>query len=415
MPETYRERRERENWQDTRIDHPFSSLDGNYLEGQLPVDLIHTSSVRRLKGIRQLGFLADREPGTTINLHNRFSHTITVASIMQKILSGNGFSQENIELGVASAILHDIAMPAFGDATKLLDPQALDEETRWQEAANRKVLQILKANHISLDRVDAVIQNKGLLGRVLDIADRIVYTTKDLHVVELESHGRYFDSLPPLKPDAELTKEGRVGLYFYNHFISKMGDLYRSVSVNHDTQQVFLTDEEGLGWFLAMRAMLHAHIYLHPHNLGRDLIVQKMLQPFYQPQTDVFPNPDPSKLTPQKLRKMTDADLRDHIFKYRSPQQFAMYVDVTFPSWAPSYEKFANLVDVEKRRQELEQEDDVSVIGIRTIKGFNAGLNYLVDTQSGLASFAQVNPWLAERIQKLEEGTRATYLFYTKK
>ncbi len=420
MSVSYQERRARRLSQDTLVEHPFSSLDGSHLENPFYVDLMNTAPIQRLKKISQLSFLYDKSPGDRYKspfFHNRFTHTVAVAALMEQVLKDNGFSEADMAIGVAAAFLHDAAMPAYGDTIKLLDPQALDEETHWQDVVNAKVRSLLKAHDVPLERIDEIVKNKGVMGKLLDITDRIAYVSKDFHATSLESFGQRFNTLPrpSLKSMNEATGEEKEWLLFYYQFVERMGELYKHVKVDKQSGQVFFTDSTKLGVFLYFRALLHKHMYLHPHNVGKDAVVVSILSSFYTRETDVFPSTDPSLLTPQKLRKMTDFDLRDLILDHGSQSQKRMYAMSAIDSWTPECERFDNIEEATLREQELLRDESLRVVGKRAIRGFKTGVDYLVKTPDGIIPYRDVHKNISRIIQEEEEATHGTYLFYVKK
>ncbi|MBI2195920.1 MAG: hypothetical protein HYU48_02650, partial [Candidatus Levybacteria bacterium] len=162
------------------LDFPLSELDGVNIENPLAKSLLRTATVKRLKGVSQLGLVITQKRHGRAHFHTRYQHIGTVTEIGERILRQNGFDEQEINLGVAAFILHDVGITAFGDSTKPLDPKNLEEEAHWREASNRRITTLLRRNNISPQQVDAIIHNGGVLGKVLDIADRIAYVSRDL-------------------------------------------------------------------------------------------------------------------------------------------------------------------------------------------------------------------------------------------
>ena len=94
--------------------------------------------VSRLREIKTLSFLAYVGPEPEENYfigfsHTREDHVLVVAMVASEIARLNNIPPRDIETLEVAGVLHDIAMPALGDATKYIDPDNLDEERFWQE------------------------------------------------------------------------------------------------------------------------------------------------------------------------------------------------------------------------------------------------------------------------------------------
>ncbi len=96
----------------SEISHP--------LYGQLsfpPVvhELLETAPVRRLKGVKQLGFKYRHFPGA---IHTRYTHSIGTAHWARKIGEQLGWSEKKIEKAQIVAVLHDIGHGPYSHATE---------------------------------------------------------------------------------------------------------------------------------------------------------------------------------------------------------------------------------------------------------------------------------------------------------
>lgn len=100
------------NGQYSEISHP--------LYGQLnfpPVvhELLETAPVRRLKGVKQLGFKYRHFPGA---VHTRYTHSIGTAHWARKIGEQLGWSEKKIETAQIVAVLHDVGHGPYSHATE---------------------------------------------------------------------------------------------------------------------------------------------------------------------------------------------------------------------------------------------------------------------------------------------------------
>src|SRR3989344_5934663 len=139
----------------------------------------------RLHEIRALSFLSyvgpDPEQQYFIGYsHDRLDHSLVVAMTAGDIGRLNNLPQKDIDTLEASGLLHDIATSALGDATKSIDPDNLDEERFWQELLSENGERFIKEEGLKKESINDIIKNRGTLGQILDIADLIPYTMKDL-------------------------------------------------------------------------------------------------------------------------------------------------------------------------------------------------------------------------------------------
>src|SRR3989338_3534451 len=142
----------------------------------------------RLSEVRALSFLSYVGPQPDKQYligysHNRSDHSLVVGLTAGEIGRHNNLLQQQIDTLEIAGILHDIATPALGDVTKSIDPTNLGEEKFWHEVLDRKGKEFLRWKGLRCKRLDKIIGDQGILGQVLDIADRITYTMNDLHEV----------------------------------------------------------------------------------------------------------------------------------------------------------------------------------------------------------------------------------------
>src|SRR5258708_2863313 len=342
----------------------------------------------RINHVRALGLLTHVGPDPenqyfTSFEHTRFFHTLLVARTGEKILRNNNASESDIKtfiasailhdaatpaLGVtpshqnssssrfagstafvaspkagASAILHDAATPALGDATKAVDPANLDEEEFWWEGVTPKGWSYLESIGATKEKIDDVIKNKGILGRTLDIADRIAYVMRDLYTFQ---------------------SEPAVSAILSNY--PQIGTIYKDLVVDFEGEEVYFKDPETLGTFLLLRGFLNKNLYLHPVNMGRDLKFANLLNPYYSTTAKE------GKLNPTMLRQMTDQELMEWLEKAQGIEAMSpghSYFD--FIRWFPHFKKFSTLKGAETQKSKLETDSNFQLISIKEYKEFN--------------------------------------------
>ncbi|HKC14799.1 MAG TPA: hypothetical protein VKC89_02465 [Patescibacteria group bacterium] len=344
----------------------------------------------RINHVRALGLLTHVGPDPenqyfTSFEHTRFFHTLLVARTGEKILRNNNASESDIKTFIASAILHDAATPALGDATKAVDPANLDEEEFWWEGVTPKGWSYLESIGATKEKIDDVIKNKGILGRTLDIADRIAYVMRDLYTFQ---------------------SEPAVSAILSNY--PQIGNIYKDLVVDFEGEEVYFKDPETLGTFLLLRGFLNKNLYLHPVNMGRDLKFANLLNPYYSTTAKE------GKLNPTMLRQMTDQELMEWLEKAQGIEAMSpghSYFD--FIRWFPHFKKFSTLKGAETQKSKLEKDSKFQVIGIKESKGFNPGVSYKVKDEYGrIVEYKKAEPESARMLETLAQSTKGFFVFF---
>lgn len=408
------------NWEEERWDEeffiflPYSDLrTWIYTE-----DFLYKASqafpTSRLAGIKQLSLLSWTGPDpekvifTDFN-HTRFEHTLVVAKLTEEILKQNGTANEDKEKAVVASILHDIATPAGGDPVKSVDPENLDEEEYWFDVLSDKGWKFLEERRIGRGEIHQIIKNKGYLGEVLDIADRIQYVFKDLSQVIGDPSGRLDGGFWGVS-----TYEAEDSIYRELSEIirrnPKLGDIYKNVKISTN-KELYFEDSEKLGEFLKIRALLHKYLYSNPVCQEKDIRLANFVSQFYSSSEE-----NEAKLTPSKLRRMSDGELFDWIAKASKTEGIdsSFIFRLFFGARADSrYEKFESLEDAKLRAKEIKDNPDLQFLGLRYWKGFNPGTDYKVLNEKGeIVQFKDVCPQTAAGIQEAANSTKGAYLFY---
>lgn len=362
--------------------------------------------LRRLEGIRSLSFLSYIGGDTTSAqveeyTHDRLHHSLVVPLVGAQILKRNGFSQEDINIETIAGLTHDNGMPAYGDATKKVDPDALDEEKNYWESLGEKGQVFIESLGMSQKLLEPIVRNEGILGQVLDIADRITYTMQDLHMTGSEAKTNIF--LPTLEPRLLPIR------YLLSHDIN-IGDIYKEVGVDRKKNEVFFNDPKRLHIFLLLRAHLHQMLYLNPINQGRDLFVKHLIEPLYS-------RDGLSQLNPKVLRNMTDKDLlrllQKQYGKYTSMPDF-LYHDLK--EWRPCFKKFDSYNEAKKFEEELRMNKDIAIIDKPYFcKGFNPATSYKVvaNEKGDIEPFNEFFSYAAREAEDIAESTKGIFVFYT--
>lgn len=356
----------------------------------------------RLDGIAQLSFLSytGQSPEKIIfeqYKHTRAVHTQQVAQLGKEIVRQNGGNLFQQEFMMTVGGLHDIATPAHGDATKLVDKKNLDEEDHWQDALDSKQLELLESKGFKLEDIDEAIHNKGVYGKILDIADRISYTMQDAFEIAGNS---FIDDINFDKYTSTIQSLLLQDI--------KLGNIYKDIGVDWKRGDVFFTDPKRLEIFLSLRAYLHKFTYMFPTNQGRDIFFANLIKPFY---SESGPE-DELVLTPQKLRKMRDYKLMDFLnHAYGLPEEDKFKFDYNLLNWYPTSEWFETSEEADERLEALSHNKKVLIIGKKEVKGFDTGTSYRVVSNNEITSFANLGR--SSRIDEIAKDMHGTYIFYT--
>ncbi len=167
---------------------PYTGLSYAVVCGGLTEEVYHAFNLNRLERIKQLGFL--NQPGYNKHLSvrqslsdgTRFLHSLDAMAIGSVIGHNLGLSAPRMHSLRTLLLSHDAAMPAGGDSVKLVDPAALDEDANYKKFVERAPFDRLR-NEFGVTKESLLegIHNRGLLGEVLDIADKLAYIARDIH------------------------------------------------------------------------------------------------------------------------------------------------------------------------------------------------------------------------------------------
>lgn len=410
-------------YEDVRLDEqfrlflPYSNLnDKRIYTGDSLYQAFEAFPVWRLHEVRHLALLTwvGSNPDRVYPLefpHSRGLHSLVVPVLVEEILKGNHRSEREVTVGIIAGLLHDIATPAGGDPVKLVDPENLEEEKFWWEVIEKKGWDYLRSLGIEKEELDTIIKNDGVLGEVLDIADRIHYVVTDLfHIVGypgLKSGYPLYSvsSTEVLDKDyAQLEREVRKD--------PLLGELYKSVAIS-PSGEVYFEDPERLALFLKIRALLFKHLYANPYSQGKDIRLANLVSQFYSRDEG-----DKDKLTPGKLRRMQDWELFNWLVKAtgtqaKNPSGSLMFKDFLQVGIYDRFDKFDTMEQAMARADEINHSRlGMKVVGIREFKGFNPGTSYKVDHKGNIVQLRDYMPEKAQEIDALSISTKGVYVFY---
>lgn len=411
---------------ETDEDYYAKDEDGNLLPGNITEDIYwavhHTLPFWRLASIRQLALLT-HSTEDEINYYikgpgfnqTRDNHSFLTARSLEKMLIINNCSKATINNGIIAGMIHDIATPPYGDPTKEIDPEVLDEEVAVQRVLDKFDLSALGRFNFDKQTVLDAIAGKGKLGKMLDIADKIAYTSVDtFHFVGdvLEDFARYDAFLNPEPTDPQALERTIKPIKELLTNDDKWANIYRDVRLG-GSDEPFFTDAHRLSTFLELRARIHKGLYLNPHCRAQDMLYKMLIKPLY--------SRDPEEgypLNSENLLFLTDWEADQIITRawkslnlktvFDSDRDLHRVLRVL-----PDYAKVKNPRDVNRKIRALQSHGKL-VIGSETIRRFNPATNFRArDLKDGkVKTFAEIFPEKTAELHAMVDHCNQTVVYY---
>jgi hypothetical protein len=361
--------------------------------------LIHDVSIAlgvfRLNGIRQLGFLHDpvmNEAAVDCGLGMRFEHTRYLHSLMVMAtasLIGRqvGLSEHDLRHLRVAALTHDVLTPAGGDSVKPIDFEAFDEDLHYPEVFRANPEWSAVRDQYSLDEALLIrtVAGEGLLGRLLDIADKTAYTAHDVEAYLMGDHDpRSFQNL--------VAPESILAIYDLKQRLGPgLCQLWDRIEVV-DGEPV-ITDIDRLVGFLKLRALMFRHLYYNPLARYREhMIALLILEPLYHDGT----------ITRERLITMTDDQLDQ--FLNRTTGQYDLRMEISRADLAPAVEAYASRDEALGRAQALHRENPDLLFMLEVIPRVSEkAVRYLVrDSDGSVKTLSDARPDDTEAIRAID-------------
>jgi HD superfamily phosphohydrolase len=381
---------------------PNTGISYMITEDGLCEDLEQMFKLRRLQGIRQLGFLqapwfSSLKYESPLAEHNRLMHSYDVMTIATLIAYNNNLPKGLFNTLRAAAMTHDMGTPAGGDSVKLIDLEALDEDHNYArllaQFPERK--RLWRKYRISERRLIATVQGKGLLGQLLDIADKIAYVARDLWACD-----------PFIQyAQKQLEQYGLRTLLSLLHRYPNPCSLWDSVVVENG--QVMITNPAALTAFLKIRTLLFRELYYHPHaRFGEYLISRLLVKSLYVQ----------GKLTRDQLLKMRDDELQRILnAEYPVGRELNWKPVVEILSEGAQCKSFKDIDEAERFRKELQEQGKVFVLLEDTRNAIiKTAVHLPVATKEGPKPFKEAFPGDAREIEEMALIAPAIHVYYLK-
>ncbi|MFA5935567.1 MAG: hypothetical protein WC787_01800 [Patescibacteria group bacterium] len=349
-------------------------------------------NLARLGHVRQLGWLTvpvfGNEQEHVIPMrfeHNRLSHVLDVAALANVFAHGLDLSDADTATLVLAAATHDARTPAGGDTTKMLDPAFFDEDAHYSELLDRfDSTALFERFGINRETLTQTILGKGLLGSLLDIADKIAYVSRDAFWYHQRLGRGFIES-----------EEGDQIHSLLRTYPEDACATWQSLKIV-DGQPVF-DDPEPLARFLLLRALLFRALYWHPAARFTEFIVSHVICRHLVAT---------GKIRLADLLEMRDEELDRHVMPYRA-------LDFSSGFGTPHHEGFDDEASSERRREELHAQGERFVMIEKWPHRLKTGTHYLVKDgrrkPRPLASFA---PDLVEPIEAVAQVVHPHRLYW---
>lgn len=323
--------------------------------------------------------------------HSRYEHTHLVYLFLCLIMFNNRcyLSRYQRKHGRVAALLHDFQTPAGGDGTKIIDPVAFDEELSLEEFLEGYDWEILRRRFgLSKRLIIDIVRGRGILGILLDIADKIAYISRDL--------SEYLDRYNPNGPSGYSESCSEIWVFADSH--PKLCTLWDTVNLTNG--KVFFEDAERLYNFSKMHALLSKNFYHNPASRPFEAIVSNPALKY------LYVN---GKIKREKIIAMPD-------FEYQ--WLIENFLGIPCVMGSPHalgklhFETFASSEEARRREIELLAESGtLTVIEDLTGKIKPATYFNVLDKKGGIAPFSQIYPDKAEEISGIIKRDKPVCLY----
>lgn len=372
-------------------------------------ETIDALCLMRLAGIRQLQFLTfmngriNRRPLPPPHLfsHTRFEHSLCCAAHMGLITHRVGMEDSLAKNAVLTALVHDAATTACGDAMKNIQPDQEElfsedfhvglvfkrHREAWRGLVRRRGLPFSTEREIT----DGV-QGRGLVGALMEVADTSSYLALDLKQLEHELSRRlghaWLKECPPAYAEIfALANRGACRLW-------------ETVSVENDV--AVIDDTNRLEDFLRLRALLWKHLY---NDFDAKFIEALMTEVIFP---DLF---DQGLLNRELVFDWDDLpvlNLADRLIGVRDG-----HADLRMFGEPPERFSFANWTDALEEEERCAKEGLTLIRDFRELKVSSKADRYCVRASEGVRTFEKACTEHAAAVKEiLDYGKRPIQLYF---
>lgn len=338
--------------------------------------------LRRLMHVGQLGYehppltALDKSP-VQIFRNTRFQHVCDVTAIGTLIARNVGFERVPADTLRLACISHDALATMGGDAPLEFLRDQLDEDEHYEYLLNSRPWSELQTRYeIPRPLLIATIQNRGPLGEVLNLADRLAYVCRDVMM--------YLNLYSP-----KASMPTAYGNQIRELVLKRPDTCTWWDSVRRDNHQVFIGMEgvDRFADFLVLRTLMFRDVYLGDRTKFIRTLVARVLLYFYET----------GRLNREQMFNLDDRHVEKLITETVgfSPRTFRQEV-----FGRPCVQCFSTRELAHQREVELWRERRTSFTMISKVT-LKTGTDHLVETPEGIKTFHSAFPDRAEQIERL--------------
>lgn len=377
---------------------PYTGVSYMVLDGGLCAKVARAFNLFRLQEVKQLGFLQapwvimeDQPLVVPLSEGTRYLHSLDVMMLSSLIGYNIGLSEDDLNTVRVAGFTHDFGTPAGGDSVKLIDSEAFDEDTNYKRLLHEKVNQEewerIRGEY-GIDEtvlVDAVL-NRGLLGQILDIADKLAYVARDVQTCL---------SVGVIREDTD----AYIGIKALDEIVGEFPhvcDVWDSVR-RHGKNLVF-TDMPRLIAFLKARIVLFRELYYHPRaRFGEYLTSRVLVKKLY----------DRGDITRDELLEMSDSELLRCLNKTYGEWNVTRVLSVK-----SNVRSFKNRYEAELFKEELEKTGHSFSLIENHLHSIKPGTHLLVETKEGPKPLLEAYRGDAKELFEMANMLPAVHVYY---
>jgi hypothetical protein len=351
----------------------------------------------RLQRIAQLGKLHDPVVmdsglpayGHTFE-HSRLAHSLDVRAIALLMCLNNGIEGGARHVLELAGLTHDALTPAYGDGMKALDNEFFDEDGNYPKLLNARGWPSFRDRYwIEEKHLVDTVQGRGVLGTLLDIADKLAYLSRDTAVYI----GRYAPQGPSSYPG---------GYEEIRHLVMSRPSffaLWQTVRVRGGS--VVIENAQWLGDLLKLRALMFRNLYFHPgsrylERMNSIILVRHILEKGIIAKGDLF--------------RLTDQELDEILRSYFGFDTMPYFVGTD--KLCPRVARFATLKEAHTAERRM-LEEGVSLTFLDPISFDKIGTHFLVTTKHGrVAPFEEACPERTAELRAIAKSMESVNLYW---
>jgi len=363
---------------------PYTNIGYIILDNGIISDTIKTFRLERLFNIRQLGFMMNptlRNLNLAFNAsgfnHTRGEHSLDVVVFMRLIMMNNPEITKYKNLLSIAGVSHDALTPAGSDTTKLIDLELFDEDTHYPELFQMEEWPSLRNRYfVYEEELTEVILNKGIIGQLLDISDKLGYTSRDTWMFA----GK-FGLL-----ENEFKTPGYIRIEKLLKEAPKFCNVWKDVKIKND--KMTIGGGIRLGRLLTLKTLMAVELYNNPTSRYLEYMFSKRIIKL------LFNN---GTITRKQLLRWNDTQLEEKIWEFLGCRYYPTHFEKS------SYEKFKDGETRQIRIAELKTNNSVIAIpddfvSVATKTGVD---KFSVKRKSKIMTFREAFPEKAKEIEKI--------------